>query len=88
MPKDNEPTEEQTDEIAAAIREMALKAREEMLSETILSLVPYLEPGEMEGVTFKNMEDELPESAIEKAKERMLRDFIFKLTKRSIAENS
>lgn len=82
-----EPTDDQLNEISAEIRETALRARDELLGETILALIPYLEPDDMDGVSFQHMENELSESAIEKAKERMLRDLQFRIAKRMIADS-
>ena len=76
--------DDQVDKAVAEIRAIALKVRDEMLAESILCIAPYLEPGEMDGVSFKYMEKELPEIAIERAKERMLHDLQIKIAKHHI----
>jgi len=58
------------EKIVQAAREIV----DEMLAQTILSLLPYLEPGEMESVTYQRMEHELSRESIQRAKERMLAD--------------
>ena len=60
--------EEMRDKIDA----FALKLRDEMLSESILHLLPYLDPCDMNGISYARMEHELPEDVIERAKARML----------------
>ena len=56
------------------IDEIAREVAEVMLAETILHLIPYLEPGEMDSVSYQHMEDELSPQSIERATERMIAD--------------
>ncbi len=88
MVEDNDISNEQLEALIEEVREMALRARDKALSESLLAVVPYLERGEMDGVSFQHLENQLPKIAIEKAKERMLRDLQIRIAKRMMGDDS